>query len=75
MERQGQEMRSEERSYFGSACHGLKAIVREEAGVTAIEYSLLAALIVIVVLTGIVALGGGVFGLWTNVSDAVTDAI
>lgn len=57
------------------ACRVLKLAARDEAGVTAIEYSLLAALIVIVASAAIAAVGGGVLGMWTQVSDAVVKAM
>lgn len=40
-------------------------------GATAIEYGLLAALIVIAMMGGLAALGGGAGGMWTKVHDAV----
>ena len=75
MRRQGREMRSEAESGFGRACRALRSFVQDEAGVTAIEYALLGALIVIVVVTGIAASGSAVLGMWTRVSDAVTRAV
>lgn len=59
---------------FRRACRAMKSAMQDEVGVTAIEYALLAALIAIVVLVGITALGSSVNGLWTAVSDAVVAA-
>lgn len=52
-----------------------KSMLKDEDGVTAIEYALLASLIVIVAVGSISALGGGVDGMWTKISKAVSDAI
>jgi Flp pilus assembly pilin Flp len=53
----------------------LARIVTGEEAVTAIEYGLLAALIVLVASGAIALMGGGVTGLWTLVSTAVNNAI
>lgn len=45
--------------------------LREEAGVTAIEYALLGSLIAAVIVGAVSALGGAVAGLWSRVSEAV----
>ena len=52
-----------------------KALWRDESGVTAIEYALLASLIAMAALAGITALGGGVGRLWNKIGDAVTGAM
>lgn len=43
-------------------------------GATAIEYGLIAALIIITMLTGLRTLGGGAGGMWTNVANNVINA-
>ncbi len=43
----------------------------DKRGATAIEYGLIAALIVIAMIGGLAALGGGAGGLWTKVNNAV----
>lgn len=49
--------------------------VRDDSGVTSIEYALLAMLIAMVVLSSIVFLGGSVKELWATISTAVVDAL
>ena len=48
------------------------ALLKCRRGATAIEYGLICALIVIAMVGGLTALGGGLNGLWANVSAAVT---
>ncbi|MFL6730521.1 MAG: Flp family type IVb pilin [Sphingomicrobium sp.] len=43
----------------------------DKRGATAIEYGLIAALIVIAMMAGLSSMGGGVGGMWTKVSTAV----
>lgn len=62
-------------SNFKGACRVMQAIARDEDGVTAIEYGLLAALIVVVAVGSIAALGGGVGGMWTQISALVVAAL
>lgn len=47
---------------------------RDERGATAIEYGLIAALIVIALITGLGQLGGGSGGMWTTMSNKVVAA-
>jgi pilus assembly protein Flp/PilA len=47
---------------------GLRA---DRRGATAIEYGLIAALIVMAMMGGLAALGGGAGGLWTKINVAV----
>ena len=42
-----------------------------ERGATAIEYGLIAALIVVVMVAALQQLGGGSNGMWTKISSAV----
>jgi pilus assembly protein Flp/PilA len=53
----------------------LARLLREEQGVTAIEYALLAALIVLAASGAIALLGGGANGMWTKISNAIAAAI
>jgi pilus assembly protein Flp/PilA len=53
----------------------LARLLREEHGVTAIEYALLAALIVLAASGAIALLGGGANGMWTKISNAIAAAI
>ena len=53
----------------------LLALLREERGVTAIEYALLASLIVVGASASIALLGGGVDGMWGRVASAVVGAM
>lgn len=61
--------------HFEDVCRAAQAVAEDEAGVSAIEYALLASLIVVVAAGSIAALGGGTDGLWTRISDLVTAAI
>ena len=49
----------------------LRMLSRDERGATAIEYGLIAALIVIAMMGGLKTLGGGAGGMWTKVSTEV----
>jgi len=53
----------------------LKRFVRDEDGVTAIEYGLIAALIAVVIIGAVEAVGGGVSGVFNEVSTALGDAL
>ncbi len=44
---------------------------KDERGATAIEYGLIAALIVLAMMGGLATLGGGAGGMWTKVHDTV----
>ncbi|MBW4329610.1 Flp family type IVb pilin [Stakelama sp. CBK3Z-3] len=55
--------------------HATQALVRNRAGATAVEYGLIVALIVIVIIGAISSLGGGTGGLWGTVHDKVVDAM
>ena len=50
------------RTYFRTLC-------ADRRGATAIEYGLIAALIVLAMMTGLQSLGGGVGGMWTKLSN------
>jgi pilus assembly protein Flp/PilA len=53
----------------------LNALLTDEDAVTAIEYGLLAALIVVVIIGGISATGGAVNEVYERWTSAVIDAI
>jgi len=44
----------------------------DERGATAVEYGLIAALIVIAMLGGLSTLGGGSGGMWTGLKDKIS---
>ena len=46
----------------------LRMLATSERGATAIEYGLIAALIVIAMMAGVNGLGGGVGGMWSDIS-------
>lgn len=45
-----------------------------DKGATAIEYGLIVSLIVIALISGLSALGGGAGGMWTKIHDNVMSA-
>ena len=47
---------------------------KDQKGATAIEYGLIAALIVIAMMGGLRAMGGGAGGMWSNISQAVQNS-
>lgn len=50
----------------------LRTLGADKKGATAIEYGLIAALIVIALMAGLRTLGGGAGGMWTKLSTAVS---
>ena len=48
-----------------------RRLSRDNRGATAIEYGLIAALIVIAMMGGLSALGGGAGGMWTKINNNV----
>jgi pilus assembly protein Flp/PilA len=54
-------------------CDSLLDLVREEDGVTAIEYGLLAALVALGIIAGAGALGTGLNSLFQNLGDWFTN--
>ena len=50
----------------------LRMLGADRRGATAIEYGLIAALIVIAMMAGLKSMGGGVGGMWTKVNTNVT---
>ena len=53
----------------------IKKFYSNEDGATAIEYGLIAALIVIVIIASIALVGGDVQGLFESTEDDVTDVV
>ena len=49
----------------------LRRLLTDQRGATAIEYGLIAALIVVAMLGGLATLGGGVGGMWTRINSDV----
>ena len=52
----------------------LRSFCAEQRGATAVEYGLIAALIIIAMIGGLSALGGGSGGMWTELSSKVQNA-
>ena len=50
----------------------LRTLRADDHGATAIEYGLIAALIVVAMIGGLSALGGGANGMWGKVSNEVS---
>lgn len=53
----------------------LRRLLADRRGATAIEYGLIAALIVIAMMGGLSALGGGAGGMWTDLSATVANSM
>jgi len=53
----------------------LTRFLADERGATAIEYSLLIAMLTLVILGAVSALGGGTGGLWTGNADQISTAM
>ena len=51
-----------------------RRLLADKKGATAIEYGLIAALIVIAMMGGLRAMGGGAGGMWSNISQAVQNS-
>jgi pilus assembly protein Flp/PilA len=49
----------------------LRRLLADQGGATAIEYGLIAALIIVAMIGGLSALGGGAGGMWTKINNAV----
>lgn len=50
-----------------------RRFMRDEAGVTAIEYGLIAALIALAIIVGATALGGGLNDLFQKIADCLAN--
>ena len=57
-----------------SAIRTFRRLRSDKRGATAIEYGLIAALIVISMMVGLSTLGGGTGGMWTRTAQQVTNA-
>ena len=53
----------------------LKGFIRDEDGVTAIEYGLIAALIAVVIIISVTAVGTNLVTVFEAIGDALTTAI
>ena len=54
------------------AIHFIQKFARDEEGVTAIEYGLIAALIAVVIIASVTAVGSKLQAVFTSVSTALT---
>ena len=52
----------------------LRRLLADHRGATAVEYGLIASLIVIAAMGGITALGGGSNGMWSNLANTVQES-
>jgi pilus assembly protein Flp/PilA len=52
----------------------LRMLGADQRGATAIEYGLICALIIIAMMTGLQALGGGTNGMWGKIKSEVQNA-
>ena len=52
----------------------LRMLGADQRGATAIEYGLIAALIIVAMIGGLQSLGGGVGGQWTKIQTSVDSA-
>ncbi len=52
----------------------IKRILHEQDGATAVEYGLIAALVVIAMIGGLSAMSSGTAGLWNSVSNKAVNA-
>jgi len=53
----------------------LRGLLADRRGATAIEYGLIASLIVIAMMGGLSALGGGAGGMWSELGNIVANAM
>jgi len=58
----------------GAIRRTLRKLLADQGGATAIEYGLIAALIVVAMIGGLSALGGGAGGMWTKINNAVQNS-
>ena len=59
---------------MGAIRRTLRRLLTDQGGATAIEYGLIAALIVVAMIGGLSALGGGAGGMWTKINNAVQNS-
>ena len=53
----------------------MRKLRADQRGATAIEYGLIAALIVVAMIGGLSSLGGGAGGMWTKLSNTVQNSM
>lgn len=53
----------------------LRRLLTDQDGATAVEYGLIASLIIIAMMSGLSALGGGANGLWGKVNSNVQNSM
>ena len=53
----------------------LRRLLADDQGASAVEYGLIASLIVIAAMGGIAALGGGAGGMWTDLSTTLVSLL
>ncbi|SFN18514.1 pilus assembly protein Flp/PilA [Formivibrio citricus] len=54
-------------------CLFLRTFCKDQEGVTAIEYALLASLIAVAILGGLMALSSSLQEMWTRIADCVSN--
>ncbi len=52
----------------------LRRLLADQGGATAIEYGLIAALIVVAMVAALSSLGGGTMGMWTKINSEVQNS-
>ena len=57
------------------AIRTLRRLRSDKRGATVIEYGLIASLIIIAIMGGLSALGGGANGMWGKLNNEVADAM
>ena len=60
---------------MGAIRTNLRRLLADDSGATGVENGLIAALIIVSMIGGIKALGGGSGGMWTKVHDNVQTAM
>lgn len=58
---------------MGAIRQNMLMLLASQRGATAIEYGLIAALIVVAMMGALSGLGGGVGGMWTNLGTTVSN--
>ena len=53
----------------------LRRLIRDRKAATAVEYGLIAGLVVIAMIAGLQGLAGGTIDIWTEVSNEVDDVV
>jgi len=53
----------------------LRRLLTDQTGATAIEYGLIASLIIVAMMSGLSALGGGANGMWGKVTSNVQNSM